>query len=160
MKIKVAHLLAIVLLGVVYLTSGKAYAQTPGPSLNADVLFSMVNSYRQSIKLPPFQKNDLICTVAAKRAPEVYGEIYVSGPMHKGFWNMDLPYWATENIIFMRNEQEALNWWLNSPIHRSQIQGEYTYSCIACQGQACSQVFTSFIPKQTEVVTNSTITPR
>jgi len=120
-------------------------SSNPG-GLNADKLFSMVQNYRTSNNLPPFQKDDRACNVAEARAPQVEEEID-DGHMHSGLKAMNLPYWNTENIITMRTEEEAFNWWINDPIHHDAIVGDYKYSCLACSGNACAEEFTNFEPK-------------
>jgi uncharacterized protein YkwD len=123
-------------------------SQESSTSLDANLIFQMINGHRAQIGLPAFEKDERICKVAQERAPEIYGEIYITYNMHHGFYSRNLPYWASENIIYMNSEANAVNWWLNSPIHRSQIDSpNYQYSCVACAGRACSQVFTSFISK-------------
>lgn len=115
--------------------------------LDADVLFSLVNSYRQSIGLSPFEKDPRVCEIAQMRAPELYGEIVVSHNMHAGLYNRQFPFWVTENMIHIRTEQDAVSWWLHSPIHRRQMLGDYKYACSACIGNSCTLVFSNFTPK-------------
>lgn len=116
-------------------------------TLNADLIFSMINQYRRSVGLPPFVKDPQVCAVTDSRAPELYNEIMVTHTMHRGFYAKNLPYWATENIIYMNSEQAAVTWWLNEPIHHAAIVSNYQYSCVSCAGKSCSQIFTSFQPK-------------
>lgn len=123
--------------------------QTQEVGLNADVLFAMVNTHRESIGLPSFEKHPDACSIAQSRAPEIYNEMYVTYTLHSGLYNRDLPYWITENTIYMRTEKEAFNWWLNSTVHSGQIRSDYAYSCMACHGFACVQMFTNFTPKET-----------
>jgi uncharacterized protein YkwD len=119
----------------------------PNPGgLNADLLFSMVNSYRASKGLPAFQKDEKTCSLAGSRAPEVENEV-ASGTMHSGLHNRNLDYWNTENIISMRNETEAFNWWINDQIHKEAIESNNTYSCVACSGNSCAEEFTNYQPK-------------
>jgi uncharacterized protein YkwD len=120
--------------------------QLSNGGLNADKLFSMSNSYRQSKGLSQLQKDDRACQVAASRAPEIAAEI-AGGHMHSGIRARNLPYWNSEIIITMRTEEEAFNWWINDTIHREAIEGNYTYSCTACSGNACVQEFTNFQAK-------------
>ena len=120
--------------------------QLSNGGLNADKLFSMANNYRQSKGLSQLQKDDRACQVAASRAPEIAAEI-AGGHMHSGIRDRNLPYWNSEIIITMRTEEEAFNWWINDTIHREAIEGNYTYSCVACSGNACVQEFTNFQPK-------------
>ena len=125
---------------------------TSSASLNAEVLFNLVNNYRLQLGLVPFTKDASICEIANSRAPELYNEIFGNSYMHAGFRERakSLNYWATENIIYQNTENGALNWWLNSPIHKSAIVGDYKYSCTACSGKSCCQIFTSFVPKVIE----------
>lgn len=116
--------------------------------LNADILFALVNAHRRSINLTPFKKDSRICELTAQRATEIQNEIYGSSYMHAGFFARKLPYFATENIIHHSTEQTALNWWLNSSVHRSAIEGNYQYACVACFAYNCSMIFTNFAPKQ------------
>lgn len=127
--------------------------------LNADVLFNLVNATRAQYGLAPFQKDDRICAVAVSRAPELDNEIWVTHTMHAGFYARNLPYWATENIISMHTEQEALNWWLNSPVHRAALLGNYTHACTACSGGSCGMIFTNFEPKQIVVAPTQVAVP-
>lgn len=114
--------------------------------LKADVLFDMVNSHRASVGLPAFQKDARTCSLASERASELSGE-FASYTLHSGLYRRDLPYRITENAIHIRSEEQALNWWLRSSIHRSQLLGNHIYSCLACVGNSCSQLFTSFLTK-------------
>lgn len=125
-------------------TASSSNTSTGG--LNADVLFAMSNNYRAGLGLSPFQTEPRICALAAARAPQISTEI-AGGYMHAGKDSHGFPYWFTENIIEFRTETEAFNWWINDHIHRVQIEAPNTHSCVACQGNACVQHFTSFKPK-------------
>jgi uncharacterized protein YkwD len=130
-------------------------AQTPqdmvpaeGPNLNSDMIFDMINQHRASIGKPPFQKDEALCSLAQTRATELHGELFEGkGALHSGLYNRNLPYWITEDAKWGSNEAGTVDWWLHSPIHRAAIEGDYTYSCGACQGSQCSQLFTSYTPK-------------
>ncbi|HVF69773.1 MAG TPA: CAP domain-containing protein [Xanthomonadales bacterium] len=121
-------------------------SNTSSGGLNADVLFSMSNNYRIGKGLAPFQTDARICSLAAARAPQISAEI-AEGHMHSGKDSHNFPYRFTENIITMRTEAEAFNWWVNDYIHRVQIEENNTHSCVACAGNACTQEFTSFQPR-------------
>lgn len=120
---------------------------TTASILSAEVLFNLVNQYRVNIGLSAFQKDERVCAISASRAPEIDREIYGTDSMHAGFFARNLPYFATETIISTRTEQGALIWWLNSPVHRSIILGNYTYACLACAGRSCNMTLTNFEPK-------------
>lgn len=117
--------------------------------LNPEVIFTMVNQIRTNAGLAPFEKDDRLCAIANERAPELYNEIYVNGNMHAGLARRQpsIPYWVTENMISQQTEQQAVNWWMNSPVHRSAILGNYSHGCVSCSGNNCAMLFTSFIPK-------------
>ncbi|MDO8657131.1 MAG: CAP domain-containing protein [Candidatus Levybacteria bacterium] len=115
--------------------------------LNPDIIFNLVNDYRAKLGLTVFEKEEKLCTLAKSRAEEGHREIFVSGNLHSGLYNRNLPYWITENLIYQKSEERAFNWWLNSPIHRRAILGASKYSCIGCFGNTCSELFTSYTPK-------------
>jgi len=123
--------------------------QSGDGSLSAETLFAMVNAARANAGLAPVVHDERVCSLAASRGPELYNDIMVTHTMHGGFYARNLPYWASEIVIYMHTEQEAMNWWMNSPIHRAQILGDYTYACGTCAGRACNIIFTNFTPKQT-----------
>lgn len=135
------------------------FTYEPGATLSADLLFSMVNNHRAGINLPPLEQEAQICAVAYSRREEIAQEIYQGLPMHAGFYAKNLPYWATENMIYQHTEAEALNWWLNSPIHRSAIEGNYKYACGVCNGEVCNMVFTNYDPKSYAIAPTASITP-
>jgi uncharacterized protein YkwD len=113
----------------------------------AEKLFSMVNEHRSKIGLPTFEKESRVCEMVSKRAPQVYDEVFKEGPMHKGFKALNLPFWATENIAAYDTIEKNFDFWLRDDIHRRAIESAAKYSCVACSGTYCSQIFTSFIPK-------------
>ncbi len=124
---------------------------TPTPSertgtsqLNADVLFSLVNNHRQSIGLPSFQQDARVCDLVHSRAPELDNEIYGNSKIHAGFQARKLDFFAVENMISQSTEEAALQWWLNSPLHRKSIEGNYQYACVGCSGKSCAMIFTNF----------------
>ena len=122
--------------------------QTDKPaSLNADLIFEMINNHRAALNLPPFQKDDQLCALAKERGPELYDEIFVTHNIHGGFYSRNLPYWITENMKYGDSEENVFNWWLSSSIHRKAIEGNFTYSCGECYGNSCAQLFTSYQPK-------------
>ena len=119
---------------------------SPAVSLNAALLFSMVNQIRAQNGLPAFQKDDRLCTLASSRAPEVHNEV-LTGTMHHGMYARNLPYWNNENIIDIHTEQEAINFWMSDYIHKAAILGKYQFSCVGCYGNACAEEFSNFDPK-------------
>ena len=115
-------------------------------ALDPGVLFSMANSHRAGLGLPPFEKDGRVCAIAQGRSPELNVEM-ANGTMHSGLFGDNHPFWVTENMISMRSNEEAFNWWLNSPVHRGQLQGNFKYACAACDGNTCALVFTNFTSK-------------
>lgn len=119
-----------------------------GATLDDNLIFSLINDHRTQMGLPAFQKDDALCSLARTRSTELHGELFEGkGALHSGLYNRNLPYWITEDAKWGSNEAGTVKWWLNSPIHRRAIEGTYTYSCGACTGSQCSQLFTSYTPK-------------
>lgn len=117
-------------------------------SLDSDLIFTLINQHRAELGMTPFQKDETLCSLAATRSIELHDELFVNGNLHSGLYNRNLPYWITENAKWGSNEKGTVQWWLHSPIHRKAIEGDYTYSCGACNGSMCSQLFTSYTPRQ------------
>lgn len=118
------------------------------PALNSDSIFDLINAHRAQLGKPAFLKEDALCSLAKTRSQELEGELFGGkGYLHSGLYNRNLPYWITEDAKWGSNEAGTVQWWLHSPIHRAAIEGDYTYSCGACNGSMCSQLFTSYTPK-------------
>lgn len=115
--------------------------------LNSDTLLQLINQHREGLGLPALIKDEQLCKVADYRKPQLYDEIFTSGNIHKGFYDLNLPYYITENMAHYGSEQAILNWWLGSPIHSAAIEGNSKYSCGACSGNSCAQLFTNYTPK-------------
>ena len=117
-------------------------------TLDSNAVFFMINAFREKLGLPKFEKDDKLCAIASERAKEIPNEV-AKGTIHAGFYARNLPYFAIENAKYGGNEQEVVNWWLHSPIHKSTIVGNMKYSCVACTDSSCSEIFSSFDPKIT-----------
>lgn len=116
-------------------------------SLSPDTLLSLINNHRAEINLPPVEKDPQLCQLAAFRGPQLHEEIYGTGKVHQGLYELNLPYWITENMASYPSEQQVFKWWMNSKIHRKAIEGNYKYSCGVCSGNSCAQLFTNYTPK-------------
>jgi uncharacterized protein YkwD len=122
----------------------------PDATLNSDTIFELVNQYRASRGLPPFERDDKVCELAQIRSSEIIDEVGgKSGYLHSGLYNRNLPYWIFENAKYGSNEEGTVAWWLSSSIHHQSIVSDYKFSCVKCTGSYCSQLFTSYSPKQT-----------
>lgn len=115
-------------------------------TLDSDKIFNMINQYRATLGLTPFEKDDNVCSLAQARTGEIQAEIPV-GTLHSGLYNRPLPYWIFENAKYGSNEEGTVAWWLASPLHHQSIVGDYKFSCVKCAGSYCSEVFTSYAPK-------------
>ena len=129
-------------------------------SLNSDVIFDMINAHRGEIGKPAFLKEEALCSLAKTRSMELNDELFVNHNLHSGLYNRNLPYWITEDAKWGSNEAGTVNWWLNSPIHRAAIESDYVYSCGACNGSMCSQLFTSYTPKSGLAASTTTVTTK
>ena len=132
------------------------FSSQPTATLSADLLFDLVNNHRKSLGLPPFEHEPRVCSVAESRKDEIVNEALVTHNLHAGFYAKNLPYFATENMIYQHTEAEALSWWLHSPIHRSALEGNHKYACGVCNGQVCNMVFTNY---ETRVVSDTHAAP-
>lgn len=113
---------------------------------DSDVLFQMANDHRTKMGLTALEKDERVCKITRARAPQINAELS-SGTLHKGFYGLNLPYWASENIAAYSTIEQDFNFWLSDYIHKKAIEGDYKYSCVSCSGASCSQVFTNFSPK-------------
>lgn len=118
----------------------------PDVTLDSDKIFELINQYRASIGLAPFEKDEKVCELAQTRSTEIAGEL-TNGTLHSGLYGRNLPYWIFENAKVGSNEEGTVAWWLSSPIHHESIAGDYKFSCVKCTGSNCSQLFTNFSPK-------------
>jgi len=116
-------------------------------SLDANLIFNMINQHRANLGLAAFEKEEKLCAMAQERGPELYDEIFTNGNIHGGFYKRNFPWWITENMKYGESEESVFNWWLSSPIHRKAIESDFIYSCGECYGNSCVQLFTSYTPK-------------
>ena len=126
--------------------SASPKTDVPLNSSNAQILFDMTNDHRSKIGKPALEKEERLCKIAENRAPMVKSEL-ASGTLHKGFKELNLPYWATENIAAYQTMKENFNFLVTDYIHKKAIESDAKYSCTACTGTSCSQIFSSFVPK-------------
>ena len=125
---------------------------TPTPTvaqanLDSNKIFDIINAYRNSQGLPPFEKaNEQTQMLAQVRSQELIGEGQ-TGAIHAGLYNRNLPYWIFENAKFGSDEAGTVAWWISSWLHRHSILGDYKYSAVACTQNYCVQLFTSFVAK-------------
>lgn len=124
----------------VYATPSSNLQNTGSPPDSNDI-FNMVNGHRETLGLKPLEKDDTLCQIAQSRGPEIAGEV-ASGTIHQGIRSRNLQSQVIENMKYGGNDQEIVNWWLNSSIHRKSIEGDYKYSCVECFGEGCVQLFT------------------
>lgn len=115
--------------------------------VDPETIFTLINSHRKNANLPIFEKEATVCELAKIRSTELAGEL-AKGVLHSGLYNRNLPYWIWENAKVGSDENGTVDWWLHSPIHRASIDGDYKYSCVACTGSFCSELFTSFAQKE------------
>lgn len=115
-------------------------------NLDTNLIFDLMNQHRVELGKPPFVKDEALCSLAHARSNELSAE-FANGSLHSGLYNRNLPYWITENAKWGSNEKGTVRWWLNSPVHRRAIEGDYSYSCGSCYGTQCSQLFTSYTSK-------------
>lgn len=115
--------------------------------LDPEKIFMFINNYRKEKGLTPFEKEESLCALAKSREPELHSEIFVTGKIHSGLKRRKLPFRVIENMKYGRSEEEVFGWWLSSPIHKRAIVSKHKYSCGACSGKICIQLFSDFNPR-------------
>ena len=128
------------------ITQQQAQGESDSTELNSERIFELVNQYRTSQDLAPFERDDKVCELAQVRSTELRAELN-NGTIHSGLYGRGLPYWIFENAKVGSNEEGTVAWWISSPLHHQSIVGDYKFSCVRCTGDHCSQLFTSFSPK-------------
>ncbi|MFW5703384.1 MAG: CAP domain-containing protein [Patescibacteria group bacterium] len=126
--------------------AGDSQSNQPSPAVaggQSAELYSRVNDYRVQNGMPPFQTSERLCAIANQRAPEIAGEV-ATGTIHAGFYSRGYGYPDIENAVGMGSVDANFNWWISSSLHRGSILGpDLTYSCLACSGGNCVQIFSS-----------------
>jgi uncharacterized protein YkwD len=100
-------------------------------------LMDQLNAFRASHGLSAVQSDSNTCNFAAIRAQEISGSFD-----HTAFQNRvnshTLPYPSyhevTENIAETGNPSEAVQLWINSPLHNANMQKNTPYVCIKSFG--------------------------
>ena len=128
------------------ITPQQAQGESDSTELNSERIFELVNQYRTSQDLAPFERDDKVCELTQARSSELGAELN-NGTIHSGLYGRGLPYWIFENAKVGSNEEGTVAWWISSPLHHQSIVGDYKFSCARCTGNHCSQLFTSFSPK-------------
>lgn len=124
---------------------------TPLQEMNEDKLWELVNNWKFENFGYKYQKDEILCKYALVRAKEVRLDW-----SHDGFDEVTDQIRAENNMgrigenlasgylgIFAgKNPDEtALDRWLNSPLHRKNLDENYTHSCIKCKYNNCVQLF-------------------
>ena len=116
---------------------------TPHSPLSADKLFTLVNSWRVSQKLPEFTKDNNLCEFAKERMKEIKSDW-----SHAGFLlnAKKTPYVVLgENLARdYNNENDTLNSWLNSASHEANLRDSYQLTCIATEDNYVIQLFANY----------------
>jgi uncharacterized protein YkwD len=123
---------------------------TPEPTaqvivpISAEKLMSTVNNWRSTQGFQVYTSNNQVCSLASKRASDA--RINFS---HDGFIESIPLFFSSEKRIYLAEnlskgydtEQETLDSWLTSTEHRKNLDADYKYSCIRCEGSYCAQIF-------------------
>lgn len=117
---------------------------TPTPYIfNEDRLFSLIQEWKMKEDGYTYKHSDFLCSIAEKRLEETE-----KNWTHKGFEAdrfCDNECTLGENLGREYNiEEEMLSAWLNSPLHKKNLDSNYTHSCIKCnlkKDHYCVQIF-------------------
>lgn len=132
-------LIILALLIVVGLSA--ATSRNKAESLSSEKLWNIVNDWRQSRGLQPFQKSEVLCGYALQRMGEIKTDFSHAGFGGDRWFGSDFKNVGENLAQNMFNEQATLNSWLNSPSHRENLERAYTHACIVTDGNFAVQVF-------------------
>lgn len=116
-------------------------AQVKGES----TIFNLVQEYRSKQGLPAMTIDPLLCKYASIRAEEIKTDW-----SHNGFLNKVSPQIYKESKYRklgenlakdFNSDQDMFQGWLNSPLHRENIDYPYTKTCLVCSSHYCAQLF-------------------
>ena len=117
------------------------------PAISADTLFESVNEWRAENKLPPFYKDEQLCSIAQKGLSQAKTEWTqasigkITCPFCLGGFSI--------NTAISYSEPDIINSWLGSAETARNLRGSYNYSCAATDGYYVVQVFATYTPPQT-----------
>lgn len=110
-------------------------------SLSSKKLWSLIQDWRSSEKLQPYTEDQRLCKIAEDR---VLNDFQLDN--HEGLYKKysNLPYVIQENLGLEPSEEKQLAGWLKSPSHAATLRMPYTHSCVYCNDNYCSQIFSNF----------------
>lgn len=122
------------------------YAPTSTPiekvetSLNSSIIFSQVNTYRQSQGLSTLSEHDALCSLALIRAKDSVSDWSHNGFFAKAKVVQDNYGFAevVENLVKDYSEMEVVPAWLDSPTHKRNLDVNLKYGCIRCYQMNCA----------------------
>lgn len=147
---KLTSIALFILLPVVFFLAGWYVAPSepvaplfciPPPEANHTLVTRRVNEYRTSIGKKPFTSEETLCSVASIRSFQA-----TTDWSHDGFYPIsDLIYqWKPEFDTLAENlSTELLDpvpAWIESPTHKANLDGNYTYGCVRCYKTTCALI--------------------
>ena len=141
-------ILVILTLGVTaYILVNIPEPETNTYEFSEDVLWGLTQDWRLANDGRAYVRDERLCAYADKRALEA-----VIDWSHDGF-NEDVDWYyewlgfdhIAENLSRgFDTEQDTLDAWLNSQLHRLNLEADYTNSCTKCSGNTCAQIFGAY----------------
>lgn len=113
-------------------------------NLDSEILWSLIQTWRIENGLHAYIKNQELCKIAIDRSDD---EFDYNNP-HKGFIEKyhKGSYSISENLTGATSEKDALNRWLNSPLHRQALEKDFRFSCTATYKDLAVQIFSNLSP--------------
>lgn len=103
-------------------------------------LFNIVNKWRQSLGLTPYVESEFLCSVAETRIGEI--KTHFSHGLFDADRFCDQICYLGENLSRVKNNStEVLSEWLASKPHKKLLEGDFTHTCIATDGEYVVQIF-------------------
>jgi uncharacterized protein YkwD len=118
------------------------YQVTHTPKISGDVLFLMVQNWRDENGLTTLKRDKDLCNLASVRAEQIKQDF-----SHKGFYTSDRSQLKEYRVLgenLARDFPDEMDYflgWMGSPGHRENIEYPYTHSCLICDEGYCVQEF-------------------
>lgn len=115
-------------------------------NLNENIIFEKVNNWREANGYPRYIKDERACKIAETRIGEV--KLNWSHEDFKGYrWTNICPNGCLlgENLARdFPNEIIMIRWWIESPLHRRNLEESFEGSCVKCSGTICVHIFVRY----------------
>lgn len=117
--------------------------------IDENKLFNLVNTWRKSVNLTEYIKDDRLCEIAKDRADDEFDhqgfiDKYSNNPNYPKIAMQENLSTAYDEFGRAFNNNQIFYGWLSSAPHRETLEKPYKYSCIVCDEQ-CVEIFGNYL---------------